>query len=225
MLKLKLQYFGHLMQRTDSSEKTLMLEKIEGGRIRWWQRLRWLDGIADSMDMSLSKFWELVMDREAWRAVLHGVAKSQTRLSNWTEPNHFILCHSLLLLPSIFPSIRIFSSESALCMRWPKYWSISISPSNEYSGLISFRIDWLDLLAAQDSQESSPTPHFKSIKPLMLSLLYGPTLISIHDYWKNHSFDYTDLCRQSDGNSTVNLLRSWCQSILLQKTWVIFKEE
>ena len=113
---------------------------------------------------------------------------------------HLILCRPLLLLPSIFPSVRVFSNESVLPIRWPKYWSFSfsISPSNEHPGLISFRMDWLDLLAVQGTlQESSPTPQFKSISSLVLSLLYGPTLTSIHDHWKNHSFDSMDFCWQS----------------------------
>ena len=97
----------------------------------------------------------------------------------------------LLLLPSIFPSIRVVSSDSVLCIRWPEYWSFSfsISPSNEYSGLITFRMDWLDLLAVPWTQESSPTPQFKSINSLALSLLHSPTLTSIHDHWKSHSLD------------------------------------
>ena len=113
--------------------------------------------------------------------------------------NHLFLC-CLLLLLSIFPSIRVFFKESTLHIRWPKYWSLSfsISPSNEYAGLISFRMDWLDLLAVQGALKSPPTPQFKSISSSALSFLYSPTLTSIHDYWKNHSFNYSDFCWQSD---------------------------
>ena len=100
--------------------------------------------------------------------------------------NHLILCHLLLLLPSIFPRIKVFSNESALLVRWSKYWSFSfiISPSNEYSGLFSFRIDLFDLLAVQWTQEFSPALQFKSINSSVFSLLYGPILSSTHDYWK-----------------------------------------
>ena len=136
---------GHLMQRADSLEKTMILGKIEGKRRRGQQRMRWLDGI---------------------------------------------LCYPFLLLPPIFPSIRVFSNELALCIRWPKYWSFSISPSNEYSGMISFRIDWLDLLAVQGTLKSPySNTTAQSINSLALSFLCGPTLTSIHDHWKNHSLD------------------------------------
>ena len=103
--------------------------------------------------------------------------------------NHLFLRCPLLLMPSIFPSIRVFSNESALCIRWPKYWSFSISPSNEYSGLISFRIDWFDLLAVQGTLESSL--QFESITSSVLSLFYGSTLTTVHDHWKNHCFDHS----------------------------------
>ena len=105
--------------------------------------------------------------------------------------SHLILCHPLLLLPPIPPSIKVFSSESTLYMRWPKYWSFSfnIIPSKEITGLISFRMDWLDLLAVQDSQESSPTPQFKGINSSVPSFLHSPTPTAIHDHWKNYSLD------------------------------------
>ena len=115
-----------------------------------------------------------------------------TSIKSVMPSSHLILCRPLLLLPSIPPSIRVFSNKSTLHMRWPKYWSFSfsISPSNEDPGLISFRMYWLDLLAVgKDSQESAPTPQFKNINSSALSFLYSPTLTSIHDYWKNHSLD------------------------------------
>ena len=133
MLKLNLQYFGHLMRRTDSLEKTLMLGKIEGGKRSGWQRIRWLDGITNSWSFLKLMSIESVM-----------------------PSNHLILCHSFLLPLSAFPSTRVFSNESVLRIRLPKYWrfSFSISPLKEYSGLISFRMDWFDLLAVQGTLKS-----------------------------------------------------------------------
>ena len=114
-----------------------------------------------------------------------------TSIESVMPSSHLILCRPLLLLPSIPPSIRFFSIESTLRIRWPKDWSFSfrIIPSKEIPGLISFRMDWLDLLAVQGTLESSPTPQFKSINSSALSLLHSPTLTSIHDHRKNHSLD------------------------------------
>ena len=114
-----------------------------------------------------------------------------TSIESVMPSRHVILCCPLLLLPPIPPSIRVFSNESTLHMRWPKYWSFSfsISPSNEHPGLISFRMDWLDPCSPRDPQESSPTPQFKSINSSVLSFLHSPTLTSIYDHWKNHSLD------------------------------------
>ena len=119
-------------------------------------------------------------------------------LSQWCHPTSLPLSPTLLLL-SVFPSNSVFSNELVLCIRWPKYWSLSISPSNEYSELISFRVDSFDLHAVQGTlKESSPALQFKSTSFSTLSLLYGPTLTTIHYYWKNCIFGYMDLCHQSD---------------------------
>ena len=130
----------------------------------------------DSMDSSMPGFLSFTI---SWSLL------KLTSIELVMPSNHLILCHPFLLLPAIFPSTKVFS-ESLLCIRWPKYWSFSfiISPSNEYSGLISFRIDWFDLLAVEGTIKSLLQNH-----SLVLCLLYGPTLTSIHDYWKSHSFD------------------------------------
>ena len=149
----------------------------------------------DVVVQSLSRVQLFVTPWTAARQAFLSITISQSLLKlmpieSLMPSNHLILCHPLLLLPSIFPHIRVFSNESALCIRWPKYWifSFSISPSNEYSGLISFRIDWFDLLAAQGTQSSS-APQFKGISSLVLSPFHFPALRSVLDYWKNHSFD------------------------------------
>ena len=119
----------------------------------------------------------------------------------WYHPTISSSVIPFLLLRSIFPNIRVFSSESVLRIRWPKYWSLSfsISPSSEYLGLISFRMDWLDVLVDQGMLKSLLQYYSsKSINSLVLSFLYSPTLTSIHDYWKDHSFHYMDLCWQSN---------------------------
>ena len=148
---------------------------------------------------SLSHIWLFVTPWSAARQASLSITNSWSLLKlksieSVMPSNQLILCHPLLL-PSIFPSIGVFSSKSALCIRWPKYWSFcfSISPSNEYSGLIYFRVNWFDLLAVQGTLKSLLQHH--SSKASVLSLL-GPTLTSVHDYWKNYSFDYTDLCQK-----------------------------
>ena len=114
--------------------------------------------------------------------------------------NHLILCRPLLLPPLIFPSVRVFSNESVLPIKWPKYWSFSfiISPSNESSRLISFRIDWFDLPTIQGTLKSLLQHHSSKHQLLVFSFLYNPTVTSIHDCWKNHSFGWMNFCRQSN---------------------------
>ena len=139
--------------------------------------------LCDPMDCSMPGF-----------PILHHLlerTQNSCPLSQWCNATISSSCHPLFFLPSIFPSIKVFSYESFFHIRWPNYWrfSFSITPFNEYSGLISFEIDWFDSCCSRESQESFPTPQFKSINSLALSLLHSPTLTSIHDHGKNHSLD------------------------------------
>ena len=156
--------------------------------------------LCDPVDCSMQGFPFLHYHPEFVQTHIHWV-------NDGIQPSH----PQLSCMPSVFSSIMVFSSELVLCIKWPKYWSFNFI-INEYSGLIAFRIDWFDLLAVQGTQESSLTPQFESINSLALSLLYGLTPTSIYDYWKNHSFDYMDLCWQSDV-SDFFFLAKWCHTV------------
>ena len=185
MLKLKLQYFGHLMRRADSLEKSLMLGKIEGKKRRGWQGIRWLDNITNSQSLLKLMSVESVIP--------------------W---NRLILYRPLLLPPSIFPTIRVLSNESVLCIRWPKYWSFSfnISPSSGYSGLISFRMDWLDLHAVQGTLKSLLQHYSSKASVLQCSVFFIVQHSYPHDHLENHNFDETDHCWQSNVSAFLYVL-------------------
>ena len=159
----------------------------------WGSEAYWVE-CCWSVAKSCPTLWPCGLHCQAFPVFHHLPEFAQTHV-HWVS--YSLL--SLILLPSVFPSIRVFSNESTLCVRWPEFWSFSfsISPSSECSGLISFRID-SDLLAVQGTLKSSVALQFESTNSSVFSLLCGPTLTSIYDCWKNHSFDYMDLCWQSD---------------------------
>ena len=165
----------------------------------WYSRNQGKNDLGSSVYsslQSLSRVWLLDTARTAACQASLSITNSQSltkfmSIESVMPSNHLTLCRPLLLLPSIFPSIRVCSNESTLHIRWPKYWSFSfnISPSNEHPGLISFRMDWLDLLAVQGTLKSFPTPQYKSINSSVLSFPHSLTLTPIHNHWKNHSLD------------------------------------
>ena len=181
-----------LLRRIFPGQKLTRLFCIAGGFLTNWA----ISTVQFSSVQFLRHVWLFMTPWIAPRQASLSITNSQSLLKLMSiesvmPSSHLILSHPLLLRPPILPSIRVFSNESALPFRWRMYWSFSfsISPCNEHPGLISFRMDWLDLLAVQGTLKSSPGPQFESIISSALSFLYSPTLTSIHGYWKNHSFD------------------------------------
>ena len=181
---------------------------VESDLLAWWSHPKHLPETQANLGDPSVQFCQSVVSDSLWP---HGLQHARLPYPSPTPEAcsnscllgrccHLILCQPLHLLPSIFPSIRVFSNVSVLHSRWPKYWSFSfsINHSNEYLGLIFFRMDWLDLLEVQGTLTSLLKPQFKSIIYLALSFLYGPTLTSTLDYWKKHSFDYSDVCWQNN---------------------------